>query len=334
MDRLYSGMQPTGAPHIGNYLGAICNWVDLAERYDAVYGIVDLHAITQQYDPALMQERIRTMAAVLLGCGLPAPEGCTLYVQSTVPQHVELAWLFASVTPLAELYRMTQFKDKAKIQQKNVNAGLLTYPVLQAADILLYKGTVVPVGEDQVQHIEMARIIARKFNNRFGEVFPEPKELVARDARIMGLDGKAKMSKSLGNHISLLDSEDEIRDKLKTAFTDPSRKRLKDPGNPDICNIFTLHRHFSTDEQQAWAREGCTTAAFGCYQCKKVLADNLIEHLAPIQERTREWLDRPRDLDELLDAGTRRCRAMAAETLAEAFERMGIAQRARATTGE
>ena len=332
MDRLYSGMQPTGAPHIGNYLGAIRNWVDLAARYDAVYGIVDLHAITQQYDPALMQERIRTMAAVLLGCGLPAPEGCTLYVQSTVPQHAELAWLFASVTPLAELYRMTQFKDKAKIQQKNVNAGLLTYPVLQAADILLYKGTVVPVGEDQVQHIEMARIIARKFNNRYGEVFPEPKELVARDARIMGLDGQAKMSKSLGNHIDLMDAEDVIRDKLGTAFTDPSRKRLKDPGNPDICNIFTLHRHFSTDEQQAWAREGCENAAFGCFQCKGVLADNLIEHLAPIQERARAWLDRPRDLDEVLDAGTRRCRAMAAGTLAEAFERMGIAQRT--TTGK
>ena len=324
MDRLYSGMQPTGAPHIGNYLGAIRNWVDLAERYDAVYGIVDLHAITVQYDPAVMQERIRTMAAVLLGCGLPAPEKCTLYVQSTVPRHAELAWLFSTVTPLAELYRMTQFKDKAQVQQKNVNAGLLTYPVLQSADILLYKGTVVPVGEDQVQHIEMARIIARKFNNRYGETFPEPRELVTPGARIMGLDGQAKMSKSLGNHIGLLDTEDEIRDKLKTAFTDPSRLRRKDPGNPDICNIFTLQRHFSTDEQQAWAREGCTTAGIGCFECKTVLADNLIEHLTPIQEATQRWLDRPSDLDELLAEGTRRCLSAAAKTMAEVFERMGL----------
>ena len=325
MDRLYSGMQPTGAPHIGNYLGAIRNWVDLAERYDAVYGIVDLHAITIKYEPAQMQERIRTMAAVLLGCGLPAPEKCTLYVQSTVPQHTELAWLFSTVTPLAELYRMTQFKDKAKVQQKNVNAGLLTYPVLQSADILLYKGAVVPVGEDQVQHIEMARIIARKFNNRFGETFPEPKELVTRGARIMGLDGQAKMSKSLGNHITLLDTEDEIRDKLKTAFTDPARLRLKDPGNPDICNIFTLHRHFSTEEEQAWAREGCTSASIGCGHCKKLLGDNLVERLTPIQEGARRWMDRPGDLDDLLVEGTRKCRAMAEETMADVYERMGLA---------
>jgi len=318
-------MQPTGAPHIGNYLGAIRNWVDLAERYDAVYGIVDLHAITIKYEPAQMQERIRTMAAVLLGCGLPAPEKCTLYVQSTVPQHTELAWLFSTVTPLAELYRMTQFKDKAKVQQKNVNAGLLTYPVLQSADILLYKGAVVPVGEDQVQHIEMARIIARKFNNRFGETFPEPKELVTRGARIMGLDGQAKMSKSLGNHITLLDTEDEIRDKLKTAFTDPARLRLKDPGNPDICNIFTLHRHFSTEEEQAWAREGCTSASIGCGHCKKLLGDNLVERLTPIQEGARRWMDRPGDLDDLLVEGTRKCRAMAEETMADVYERMGLA---------
>jgi tryptophanyl-tRNA synthetase len=324
MDRLYSGMQPTGAPHIGNYLGAIRNWVDLAARYEAVYGIVDLHAITVKYEPAQMRSRIRTMAAVLLGCGLPAPDGCILYVQSTVPQHAELAWLFSTVTPLAELYRMTQFKDKAKVQQKNINAGLLTYPVLQTADILLYKGAVVPVGEDQVQHIEMARIIARKFNNRYGETFPEPKELVAGGARIMGLDGQAKMSKSLGNHISLMDGEDEIRDKLKTAFTDPSRLRRKDPGDPGICNMFTLHRHFSTDEQVEWAREGCTSAGIGCFECKKVLADNLIEHLAPIQEGARRWLDRPGDLDDLLAEGTRRCQAMATETMADVYERMGL----------
>jgi len=325
MDRLYSGMQPTGAPHVGNYLGAIRNWVDLTDRYDAIYGIVDLHAITVKYEPGEMQERVRTLAAVLLACGLPAPERCTLYVQSTVPQHAELAWIFSTVTPLAELYRMTQFKDKARLQLKNVNAGLLTYPVLQTADILLYKGTVVPVGEDQVQHIEMARIIARKFNNRYGEVFPEPEELVTPGARIMGLDGQAKMSKSLGNHIGLLDPEDELRAKLKTAFTDPSRLRRKDPGNPDICNIFTLHRHFSNEEQNEWAREGCTTAGIGCFECKKILGDNLVEHLAPIQEETRRWLDRPGDLDEVLAEGARRCRAAAAETMAEVFDHVGLA---------
>ncbi|MBM4371266.1 MAG: tryptophan--tRNA ligase [Deltaproteobacteria bacterium] len=325
MDRLYSGMQPTGAPHVGNYLGAIRSWVELAARYDAIYGIVDLHALTVAHEPAELQARVRTMAAVLLGCGLPAPDRCSLYVQSNVPQHAELAWVFATVTPLAELYRMTQFKDKARVQQKNVNAGLLTYPVLQAADILLYKGTVVPVGEDQVQHIEMSRIIARKFNNRYGELFPEPKELVvSRGARIMGLDGQAKMSKSLGNHLSLLETPEDIREKLKTAFTDPDRKRRKDPGNPEVCNMWTLHRAFSTDEQVAWAAQGCRTAEIGCFECKKVLADNLIDHLAPIRERTEAWLARPADLDELLAEGSRRCRCLAAETLGEVYERLGL----------
>jgi tryptophanyl-tRNA synthetase len=326
MKRLFSGMQPTGSPHIGNYLGALKNWITLAEQYDALYCIVDYHAITVEYDPKLLQERIKTMAAVLLGCGLPAPEKCSLFVQSAVPKHAELAWILGSVTPMAELQRMTQFKDKSARHEKNINVDLFSYPVLQAADILIYDGSVVPVGEDQVQHIEFSRIVARKFNNRFGQTFIEPKALVSKGARIMGLDGKTKMSKSLGNHIDLLDPPDTIREKLKTAYTDPNRLRKKDPGDPDICNMFTLHKHFSTEEEQAWAREGCTSAGIGCFQCKKVLGDNIINYLEPIQERTNQWLARPDDLQDILKQGATRCAGLAEETMQRVYKVTGLGQ--------
>lgn len=326
MDRLFSGMQPTGSPHIGNYLGALKNWITLADSYDAIYCIVDYHSMTIEYDPQILRQRIKTMAAVLLGCGLPAEDRCSLFVQSAVPLHTELAWILGTVTPMAELQRMTQFKDKARKHETNINVGLFSYPVLQAADILIYDGAVVPVGEDQVQHIELTRIVARKFNNRFGEVFKEPKELVSAGARIMGLDGKSKMSKSLGNHIDLLDEPDVIREKLKTAFTDPNRLRKKDPGNPEICNMFTLHQHYSSPEEIEWAREGCTSAGIGCFQCKKVLADNIIRDLEPIQERTRSWLSRPDDLQDVLNKGAERCRKIAAETMERVYEVTGLSR--------
>ena len=324
MKRLFSGMQPTGSPHIGNYLGAIENWIKLQDEYDALFSIVDLHSLTIDYDPALVQDRIYEMAAVLIAAGLEAPEKCSLFVQSHVKEHAELAWLLSTVTPISELYRMTQFKSKSDTHKKNINAGLLTYPVLQTADIALYKGEVVPVGEDQVQHIELARIICRKFNNRYGEILPEPQEKVSPAKRIMGLDGNAKMSKSLNNQIDVIEEPEAIWEKLRVAMTDPARKRRKDPGNPFVCNIHTLHTHFSTDEQIEWVREGCTTAGIGCFECKRVLADNIDQRFAPIREKAKELLQDKTELKRILDAGAKRASEIAAETMDEVYRAMGL----------
>ena len=324
MKRLFSGMQPTGSPHIGNYLGAIENWIKLQDEYDALFCIVDLHSLTIDYDPAQVQERIYEMAAVLIAAGLEAPEKCSLFVQSHVKEHAELAWLLSTVTPISELYRRTQFKSKSDTHKKNINAGLLTYPVLQTADIALYKGEVVPVGEDQVQHIELARIICRKFNNRYGEILPEPQEKVSPAKRIMGLDGNAKMSKSLNNQIDVIEEPEAIWEKLRVAMTDPARQRRKDPGNPFVCNIHTLHTYFSTDEQIEWVREGCTTAGIGCFECKRVLADNIDQRFAPIREKARELLKDKTELKRILDAGAKRASEIAAETMDEVYRAMGL----------
>ncbi len=323
MKRLFSGIQPTGAVHVGNYLGALRNWVDLQSEFEALFCIVDLHAITIDYEVAEMQERIHRMAATLLACGLEPPERCTLFVQSHVPQHTELAWLLNTVTPMAELQRMTQFKAKSSQHEKNINAGLFTYPVLQAADILLYKGQVVPVGEDQVQHIELSRIVARKWNNRYGDVLPEPDEKVSYAKRIKGLDGQAKMSKSLNNYIDILEEPEGIWEKLMPAFTDPARLRKSDPGTPEICNIHALHGHFSSDEEIAWSAEGCRTAGIGCFQCKRVLADNMARHFAPIRERAADLAADPGRVKAVLAQGAERARAIADGTLAEVKAAMG-----------
>jgi tryptophanyl-tRNA synthetase len=247
--RAFSGIQPSGELHIGNYLGAVKNWVEMQKKYDLFVCIVDLHAITQPFDPGDLPQRIFDMALTLLAAGID-PEKCTLFVQSDVAEHSELAWVFMTVTPLGELERMTQYKDKSA-RQESVLAGLLNYPVLQAADILLYHAVAVPVGEDQVQHIELTREIARKWNGRFGDLFPEPQAVVGDVRRVLGLDGQAKMSKSLGNTIGLLETEEEIWEKLRVALTDPQRKTRKDPGNPNKCNIFSLHRHISSEADQA-----------------------------------------------------------------------------------
>ncbi len=321
--RLFSGIQPTGELHIGNYLGAIKNWVALIEEFDCVYCVVDYHAITIEYDPAEMPERVKNAAATLIGCGID-PDRCKLFVQSHVPEHTELAWIFNTVTPMGELSRMTQFKEKAKQHEENVNVGLFDYPVLQAADIVLYKAIAVPVGEDQVQHIEFCREVVRQFNRRYGEVFPEPKEILAPAARIKGLDGQAKMSKSLNNYIGLLDEPDVIRAKLKRAFTVQSRLRKSDPGDPDACNIFTLHGFFSTPEECEDIREQCLSAELGCVDCKARLAENMIAALAPIRERTLEVRADEAYLERALRKGAEQCREIAQATMAEVRKAMGL----------
>ncbi len=289
MPRIFSGIQPSGELHIGNWLGAVQNWVALQQRYDCIYCVVDLHAITGGYDQTTLAQRTRAMAVGLLASGID-PERAVLFVQSHVPQHSELQWLLSAITPIGELERMTQFKDKSQ-RLESVPAGLLTYPVLMAADILLYRADLVPVGEDQTQHLELTREVARKWNAEFGggeEWFPEPRPLLTEAKRIMGLDGQAKMSKSLGNTIGLLDTPDEIWQKLRPARTDPARVTRKDPGTPEICNIYHLHQSFSPLGTVAMVAGNCRGATWGCLDCKRVLADNMIATLAPIRARALE----------------------------------------------
>lgn len=322
-DVVFSGIQPSGELHLGNYLGAVRSWVVLQNEHPCFFCIVDYHAITQPYEPARLPERTRAMAVDLIACGVD-PEKAVLFVQSDVPEHTELAWALSSVTPFGDLGRMTQFKDKSERQADNINAGLFTYPVLQAADILLYRATRVPVGEDQRQHLELAREIARKWNARFGETFAEPQALLSRTPRLLGLDGKAKMSKSLGNTVALREPDDVVWGKLRTAVTDPRRVRRADPGDPDACNVFTLHKFFSSEGEQARVREGCTSAAIGCVDCKKSLHEGLRTDLAPIRARAEALAARPEAIDAILAEGARKARAVARKTLAEVRERLGL----------
>jgi tryptophanyl-tRNA synthetase len=259
----------------------------------------------------------------LLAAGVD-PERCVLFVQSHVPEHTELAWVFETVTPLGELERMTQFKEKAQ-RQVSVLAGLLNYPVLQAADVLLYRAEVVPVGEDQAQHIELVREIARKWNARFGDgFFPEPESRIGGARRIVGLDGQAKMSKSLGNTIGILESPEAIWQRLRPAMTDPARVTRRDPGNPEHCNLFALHQYFSPPETVDEVAGKCRTAGWGCLDCKQVLADNMAKALAPIRERASELKARPERVREILAAGAERAGRVARGTMREVRERMGF----------
>ena len=323
MSRVFSGIQPSGELHIGNYLGAVKNWVQLQDRHECIYCIVDYHAITGTYEPDDLRRRTRDMAVSLLAAGID-PEKCILFVQSAVAEHTELAWIFNTVTPLGELERQTQFKDKAS-KQESVLAGLLNYPVLQAADILLYKADQIPVGEDQVQHLELSREIARRWNAKFGvEFFPEPKPLLTTARRIMGLDGQSKMSKSLGNTVGLLDSKEEIWKKLKPAVTDPARIRRTDPGTPQVCNIYHLHRAFSDAATVAHVEKQCTTAGWGCIECKEVLAGFIEKELAPIRERAKGLASDPDRVTKVLASGADRARAIAQRTLGEVKRIMGL----------
>ena len=323
MARVFSGIQPSGELHIGNYLGAVKHWVTLQQEHECLICIVDYHAITQQYDVELLRSHTFEMAVGLLAAGID-PEKTILFVQSHVPQHTALSWIFTTVTPLGDLERMTQFKDKAR-RQESVPAGLLNYPVLQAADVLLYKADLVPVGEDQVQHVELMREIARKWNARYGEgFFPEPRAHLSEGKRILGLDGEAKMSKSLDNTIGVLEDSELIWERLRPAKTDPARVTRNDPGNPEICNIYSLHQHFSPATTVQEVANKCRTAAWGCLDCKRVLADNMIDVFAPIKERADKLSGYPERVQEVLRNGAARASAIAEQTMREVRERMGL----------
>jgi tryptophanyl-tRNA synthetase len=284
---------------------------------------VDYHAITIEYDIGAMQERILETATILAACGL-TPDRAIVFVQSQVQEHTELAWIFNCVTPVGELERMTQFKEKGKQHRQNVNVGLLDYPVLQAADILIYKAGCVPVGEDQIQHVEFSREIARKFNARFGETFPEPKVLLSTAPKILGLDGKAKMSKSLGNTIGLLEPPEAIWEKLRTAATCEHRQRRSDPGHPEHCNIFTMHQAFSKADEISYVDHGCRTAGIGCIECKQILFKNMKEELVPIQNRVTEIKAEPGYMIDILKSGQSRASAIVKDVMDEVRARLGV----------
>jgi tryptophanyl-tRNA synthetase len=314
--RILSGMRPTGALHLGNYMGALENWVALQDRYECFFSVVDWHSLTTDYaDPGDVRANVIEVATDWLAAGLD-PERSTLFIQSQVPQHAELHLLLSMITPVPWLERVPTFKDQQQqLQDKDLNTyGFLGYPLLQTADIVIYRANVVPVGEDQASHLELSREIVRRFNNFYGEVFPEPQPLFTETPKVPGLDGR-KMSKSYGNTIALTASAEEIRALTMTMFTDPNRLRRKDPGNPDICNLFQFHRLFSDEATIARVDHECRTAKIGCVDDKKLIAEIMIEKLRPIRER-RERIDRdPSIVWDTLREGSRKARQRAAETM-------------------
>jgi tryptophanyl-tRNA synthetase len=321
--RVFSGARPTARQHIGNLLGAIDNYVKLQEEYDCVYCIVDIHALTTLQETEKIQGYIRDLALDWLAAGID-PQKSIVFVQSHVPEVTELHTFLSMVTPLSWLLRVPTFKEKAKAQPDNVNYGLVGYPVLMTSDIVLYKAEVVPVGEDQLPHLELAREITRRFNTLFGETFPEPKAKLTNFPLIPGLNGKGKMSKSEeGSSIEIAHTAEETSARIMTAVTDPARQFRRDPGHPEVCNIYTLHKYFTESQVEEIGKQ-CRVAGIGCVDCKKLLARNMNESLRPLREKRAELAARPEYVDAILADGAKRARVIARETLKEVKQRMGL----------
>ncbi len=319
-------MRPSGRLHLGNYFGALKNWVDLQEGFRCFFVVADWHALTTDYDDTGdLQTLITEMAVDWMAAGLD-PERSTIFVQSQVPEHAELHLLFSMITPLAWLERVPSYKEQQQ-QMTHVDLGtygFLGYPLLQTADIVIYKADWVPVGVDQVAHIELAREVVRRFNHLSNtEVFPEPKPRLTEVPKLPGTDGR-KMSKSYNNAIYLSDEGEPLRRKIMTMMTDPARKRRNDPGDPEVCPAYDLHKVFSSDEELKWAAHGCRTAEIGCVDCKKVLHRNLTDSLEPIQERRRKILSDPDSVRDILNEGSRKAREEARKTLDEAKAAMHL----------
>ena len=320
--RVFSGARPTGRQHIGNYLGAIQNYVSLQQDYECIYCAVDIHALTSLEDTDKLQENIGEMMLDWLAAGLD-PERSILFVQSHVPQVMELHTLLSMVTPLSWLTRVATFKEKARMQPDNINYGLVGYPVLMTADIILYKADTVPVGEDQLPHLELAREIVRRFHSLFGPTFPEPQAKLTDAPLILGLDGVNKMSKSYNNHIELAASPEETQERVMAAFTDPARRYRSDPGHPEVCNVYRLHRFYNPERLEELAAE-CRAAGIGCVDCKELLARGINQALQPFRERRAIVAARPGYVEEVLADGARRARVIATETLREVKGKMGL----------
>lgn len=322
--RIFSGIQPSGRLHLGNYLGAMKNWIPLQDKYRCIFGIVDYHAMTVTYTPKEMEKRILDAAVNYIACGLD-PEKTILMIQSLVPEHTELAWIFNTLVSVPRLSRIPTYKEKIQQHPENVNMGLLDYPVLMAADILIYKSFAVPVGEDQLPHLEIAREIARKFNTTFGKTFPEPQSITEeKGMRVFGLDGVNRMSKTLDNCIYLDDTKEDVGKKLATAVTDTARKKRTDPGNPDVCNIFNYHKLFSSKNELSEVAEGCRTAKIGCLDCKRIVADNMNRELDPIRKRQKELWKKTDEVKKILIDGSEEARKIAKETMREVRTKVGI----------
>jgi tryptophanyl-tRNA synthetase len=319
--RTFSGIQPSGVVHLGNDLGAIRNYVRLQNEYEAIYCIVDYHALTSTHDGGVLRARTREMAASLLALGLD-PERCSLFVQSHRPEVTELAWLLMTVTPVSWLERTPTYKEKKRDQPDDVNHGLLTYPVLQAADIVIYKASLVPVGKDQAAHLELTREIVRAFNHRYGDTFPEPQAVYTEAPTVLGTDGVHKMSKSLGNTIDILAPPEVIQKQVMSMVTDTKRILRTDPGRPEVCNVCQLQPAFGEDFESLW--DGERTARTGCVDMKKLLAGRIVAHYAEARERYADLMDHPERVDEILAAGAERIRPIAEATMAEVRQKMGL----------
>jgi tryptophanyl-tRNA synthetase len=311
-------MRPTGKLHLGNHLGALANWVTLQDDYDCFYFVANWHALTTlAEDVREVPANTVEMVADWLAAGLD-PQRSTLFIQSLVPEHAELHLLFSMITPVSWLERVPTYKEMVEqLGLESPSYGLLGYPLLQSADILMYTPRWVPVGIDQVPHVELTREVARRFNNAFGaEVFPEPQAKLTEIPKVPGTDGR-KMSKSYNNAIYLSDSAETVRQKVRPMMTDPARKRRSDPGNPDVCPVFDLHRIFTPPADRSWAATGCRTAAIGCLDCKDKLLEHMEPVLAPIRERRRELVEKPAAIVEVLQEGSRRARRVAQATMEE-----------------
>jgi tryptophanyl-tRNA synthetase len=329
--RVLSGMRPTGKLHLGNYLGALANWVGLQDKYDCFFFIADWHALTTDYaDTSAVKQNSLEVMLDYLAAGLD-PERSTLFIQSHVPQHAELHLLLSLITPLGWLERVPTYKEQREnIKDKDLGTyGFLGYPVLQSGDIMIYKADYVPVGEDQVPHVEITREIARRFNGfyqcRGRAVFPEPQPLLTPAAKVPGTDGR-KMSKSYNNTILLSEPEASLRQKLKTMVTDPARVRRSDPGNPDVCPVGDLHKIFSNQETLAKVDAGCRSAGIGCIECKGWVADAMVTRLAPIQQRRKKYADNPKLAWDILEAGSARAATVAEATMNEVREAMQMSK--------
>ncbi len=322
--RVFSGARPTGRQHIGNLLGATHNYIALQneETFDCIYCVVDYHALTTLEETGRLQQNIREMVLDWLAAGLD-PQKSILFVQSHVPEVLELHAMLSMVTPLGWLMRVPTFKEKARQQPENVNYGLVGYPVLMTADIVLYKAEVVPIGDDQLPHLELAREIARRFNHLFGETFPEPQARLTEFTRVVGLDGKDKMGKSYDNTIEMAATPEDTARKIMSAMTDPARRYRNDPGHPEVCNVFSLHKYFTAEQVDDIAAR-CREAKIGCVDCKRLLAERVNAQLAPLRERRADLEEQSQRISDILADGAERARVIARETLREAKQNMGL----------
>ncbi len=317
--RVLSGMRPTGRFHLGNYLGAAKNWVELQKTYECFFFVADYHALTTEPDGHKAEEKVFDLTADLLAVGID-PERCVLYLQSKVPEVAELTLLLSMVTPLSWVMRTPAFKEKAKLHPDNVNLGLLSYPILQGADIVLVKGVGVPVGKDQVAHIELVREVVRKFNRTYAPVFPEPRALLTENQLVKGTDGKQRMSKTVGNIVGVTDDPEVIRKQVLSMVTDVKRPRRTDPGHPRTCNVCAFYKLFFDDWEHYW--ELCRKAQIGCYDKKKLLAERIIETFRPFREVRAELT--PDHVARILEEGSEKARDVARKTMVEVRQAVGL----------